>query len=102
MSEVTSSQPSTTSAWIWAIICGLYALSPIDIIPDVIPVIGWADDLLAVVGGGLNLIQATVAQSSATLAGILKMVKWDVIILGIILIGIIALIGGLAYNMFAS
>jgi uncharacterized membrane protein YkvA (DUF1232 family) len=28
----------------------LYILSPIDLVPDVIPVVGWADDL--VVGAG--------------------------------------------------
>lgn len=96
----TSSKPSTTSAWVWAIICGLYAISPIDIIPDVIPVVGWADDALAVVGGGLNLIQATVARSSQTLAGILKFIKWGVIILGGILVAIVALLGVAAYHIF--
>lgn len=97
--ELTQS-PSTTGAWVWAIICGLYAISPIDIIPDVIPVVGWADDALAVVGGGLNLLQATVAKSSETLAGILKVVKWAVLILGGILVAIIALLGVAAYNLF--
>ncbi len=97
--ELTES-PSTTSAWVWAVICALYAISPIDIIPDVIPVVGWADDALAVVGGGLNLLQATVAKSSETLAGILKVVKWGVIILGGILVAIIALLGVAAYNLF--
>ena len=96
----TSSKPSTTSAWVWAIICGLYAISPLDIIPDVIPVVGWADDALAIIGGGLNLIQATVAQNSQTLAGILKFIKWGVIILGGILVAIIALLGVAAYNIF--
>lgn len=96
----TSSKSNTTSAWIWAIICGLYALSPIDIIPDVIPVVGWADDALAVIGGGLNLIQATVAQSSQTLAGILKFIKWGVLILGGILVAIVALLGVAAYQIF--
>lgn len=97
--ELTQS-PSTTGAWVWAIICALYAISPIDIIPDVIPVVGWADDALAVVGGGLNLLQATVAKSSETLAGILKVVKWGVLILGGILVAIIALLGVAAYNIF--
>lgn len=96
----STSKPSTISAWVWAIICGLYALSPIDLLPDVIPVLGWADDALAVVGGGLNLIQATIAQSSQTLAGILKFVKWGVIILGGLLVAVIALIGVAAYNLF--
>lgn len=96
----STSKPSTTSAWVWAILCALYAISPIDIIPDVIPVVGWADDALAVIGGGLNLIQATVAQSSQTLAGILKFIKWGVVILGGILVAIIALLGVAAYNIF--
>lgn len=95
-----TSQPSTTGAWIWAILCGAYALSPIDLIPDIIPVVGWADDLLAIVGGGLNLIQSTVARSSETLAGILKFIKWIVTILGGLLVAIIALLGVTPYNLF--
>lgn len=98
-SNITS-QPNTTGAWVWAIICGLYAISPIDLIPDIIPVVGWADDILAVVGGSLNLLQATVAQTSQTLAGILKFIKWIVIILGSILVGIIAILGVTAYHIF--
>lgn len=97
--EITK-KPSTTGAWIWAILCGLYAISPVDIIPDVVPVVGWADDLLAVVGGGLNLIQANLAQTNQTLAGILKFVKWTVIILGGILVAIVAILGVAAYNIF--
>lgn len=98
--ELTTSKSSTTGAWIWAILCGLYAISPIDIIPDVIPVVGWADDALAIVGGGLNLIQASVAQTNQTLAGIIKFVKWITIILGGILVAIVALLGVAAYNLF--
>ncbi|MDE6400034.1 MAG: DUF1232 domain-containing protein [Muribaculaceae bacterium] len=94
--EVTS----TKGAWVWAILCGLYALSPIDIIPDVIPVVGWFDDALAIVGGGLNLIQANLAQTNQTLAGIIKFVKWITIILGGILVTIVALLGVAAYNIF--
>ena len=30
----------------------LYIISPVDVIPDVIPVIGWADDLAVGVGAG--------------------------------------------------
>lgn len=95
-----STRSGTTGAWIWAILCGLYAISPIDIIPDVIPVVGWADDILAVVAGGLNLIQANLAQTNQTLAGILKFVKWVVIILGGLLVAVVALLGVAAYNIF--
>ena len=30
----------------------LYIISPVDVIPDVIPVVGWADDALVAVGAG--------------------------------------------------
>lgn len=90
----------TKGAWIWAIICILYALSPIDMIPDVIPVVGWADDLLAVVGGGLNLIQVSLRQTNETLARIIKFFKWTVIILGGILVALLALFGVALYNLF--
>lgn len=95
-----ATKSSTTGAWIWAILCGLYAISPIDIIPDVIPVVGWFDDALAIVGGGLNLIQANLEQTNQTLAGIIKFVKWITIILGGILVAIVALLGVAAYSLF--
>ena len=36
----------------WALACGLVLMipSPVDVIPDVVPVIGWADDLGYIVG----------------------------------------------------
>ena len=33
--------------WILIIILGLYIISPLDLIPDFIPVIGWIDDAAA-------------------------------------------------------
>jgi uncharacterized membrane protein YkvA (DUF1232 family) len=47
---------SHVGAWIGAAVAVLYALSPVDILPDVVPFAGWADDLLITVTGGLNLI----------------------------------------------
>lgn len=62
--------------------------------------VGWADDLLAVVGGGLNFIQANLAQTNRALAGIIKFVKWITIILGDLLLAVVALLGVTAYNLF--
>ncbi len=31
--------------WIMAALCAILVISPIDIIPDVIPVLGWGDDI---------------------------------------------------------
>ena len=36
----------------------LYILSPIDLIPDFIPVVGWADDLAVGVGAGAAALAA--------------------------------------------
>ncbi|WP_442856537.1 YkvA family protein [Alistipes sp. An66] len=35
----------------------LYSLSPIDIAPDVLPIAGWADDILVLGTSALNLLQ---------------------------------------------
>jgi uncharacterized membrane protein YkvA (DUF1232 family) len=43
---------STLKAVVIGIIAVLYGASPIDIIPDVLGPIGWADDALALLGAG--------------------------------------------------
>lgn len=91
---------STKSAWIWAILCALYAISPVDIIPDVIPLVGWADDIVAVLGGGLNLLQASLGQTNQSLANIVKYFKIAVILLGGLLVAIVAILGVAIYNLF--
>jgi uncharacterized membrane protein YkvA (DUF1232 family) len=37
----------------------LYILSPIDLIPDVIPVVGWVDDAAVAVGSGAIALGAS-------------------------------------------
>ena len=71
-----------------------------DILPDVVPVAGWVDDLVIAGSGVLNFIQAKVGETSETLASILGIFKWILIVLGVIAILLIALIGGLIYKMF--
>jgi uncharacterized membrane protein YkvA (DUF1232 family) len=36
----------------------LYIISPVDVIPDVIPVVGWADDVLVGVGAGAMCLKS--------------------------------------------
>ncbi|MCQ2323732.1 MAG: DUF1232 domain-containing protein [Paludibacteraceae bacterium] len=88
-------------SWIWLIIGILYAVSPVDILPDVVPFAGWVDDLIITGTGVLNFIQAEVGKSSQTLSSILGMFKWIVLILGVIAILLVALIGGLIFKMFS-
>lgn len=92
---------SHVGAWIGAAVAILYALSPVDILPDVVPFAGWADDLLITVTGGLNLLQSYAKEGNETLAGILGAIKWVVIILGVIAIAIIALLIFVVYKIVA-
>lgn len=92
---------SHVGAWIGAVIALLYAVSPVDILPDVVPVAGWADDALITITGGLNLLQSYAKEGNETLAGILGAIKWIIIILGVIAIAIIALLIFVVYKIVA-
>lgn len=86
-----------------AIIAGLgalYGVSPIDIVPDVIPIVGWIDDLVITGGSLLHLGQAFAKDTSKSFATIIGMIKWTLWILGGILIAIIGLLGVTIYNLF--
>ena len=87
MSEyLEEKKESHVGAWIWAVIGIIYALSPVDILPDVIPVAGWVDDILITVKGGLNLIQSYLKESNEHLAKIVKGIKW--VIIALVVVGI--------------
>jgi len=89
---------SHTGAWIGAVLAAIYLFSPIDFVPDVVPIAGWLDDALIAVTGGLNLIQSYLQENNALLAGIVKFLKWGLLLLGILIIGILALTGALIYS----
>ncbi len=94
-------EESHVGAWIWAVLGVIYAISPVDLLPDVIPVAGWVDDILITVTGGLNLIQSYLKESNEHLAKIVKGIKWVLIVLGILIIAIIALVVVGIVNLFA-
>ena len=83
-----------------AILAVVYGISPIDIIPDVIPVAGWIDDIVITGGSLLHLGQAFAKDTSKSLATIIGIVKWVLWILGGILIALIGLLGVAIYNLF--
>ena len=67
--------PSTTGAWVLMVLCLLYGVSPVDIIPD-IPVVGQIDDLIILASGGLNLVQRYMERADSSLTTVVKVVKW--------------------------
>lgn len=97
----TNNKNKTAWASALAILSAVYAVSPVDIVPDV-PVIGWIDDFFVVTAAGLNLLEKTTNESHQTLKKILKILKWAVIILGIMAILLILLLGTLLYEVFSQ
>lgn len=96
--EITEKSNKITPIII-AILGVIYGVSPIDAIPDVIPVAGWTDDLVITGGALLNLAQAFVKDTNKSLAQIIGMFKWAVWILGGILIAVLAILGISIYNL---
>ena len=91
--------PSTTGAWVLMVLCLLYGVSPVDIIPD-IPVVDQIDDLIILATGGLNLAQSYMERTESSLASVVKVVKWIVIALGAIVILLLALFAVAIVNLF--
>lgn len=75
-----------------------YTISPIDLSPDFIPVLGWIDDAGLLLAAALNLFQTWSANQDAMLVKIAKYLKW--IILALFLLIAIAL-GGLIAGIVA-
>ncbi len=44
-------------AFVWLGLALVYDISPLDIIPDWIPVIGWSDDVLVTLAAAFNLFR---------------------------------------------
>lgn len=87
-----------------AIVAGLgvfYGISPIDIVPDIIPVVGWIDDLVITGGSLLHLGQAFAKDTSEALAKMIGLFKWVLWILGGILVAILGLLGVGIYSLFS-
>ncbi|MCX8533831.1 YkvA family protein [Chryseobacterium luquanense] len=78
----------------------LYGISPVDAIPDVIPIAGWVDDLGVTGGAILHVIQAFTNDTNTSLAKIIGILKWMLWILGGILILVLGLLGITIYNLF--
>ncbi len=87
---------STKFPVILFILAIIYDILPIDLIPD-IPVIGWIDDLVITLTAGINLIEKAALNQYTTLQKIVRIIKWSIFIVGVIVIILLALS---AYGVF--
>ena len=80
----------------FAIFSVLYTISPIDLAPDAIPVVGWLDDVGFLITATMNLVQQFSKDQNSAMVKILKYVKWlmviAVVIAALLLGGLIAAI----------
>jgi len=85
-----------------------YALSPIDLIPDFIPVIGYLDDLLIVPLGILAVVKLippdvmAESRAAAALAAEQPVSRTAAVVVALIWAASLALTGWLAYRYFAG
>lgn len=90
-----------TKALLLTLLGAIYAISPLDIIPDV-PVIGWIDDFFVLSAAILNLLEHLTGREHYTLRKGLKYAKWILIIIGVLVVLLLVLIGALVVNWLSD
>ena len=85
--------------WIPLILALIYTVSPVDLVPDVIPIVGWFEDALLLIVGGLNGIQNGVLEANSSLRGIVKFLKCGLLIVGGIGVIIVVLLAVLVFKI---
>ena len=104
MSEYTKNKPAKSGIkpWIPFILAVIYTVSPVDLVPDALPIAGWLEDALFLIVGCLNGIQNGVLDDNNSLKKIIKFLKWGLLIIGIIGILIIVLLSVLVFKIAAN
>ena len=104
MSEYNENQPASQGIkpWISLILALIYTVSPIDLVPDFIPIVGWFEDALLVIVGGLNGIQNGVLEANSSLRTLIKYLKWGLLIIGGIAILIVVLLVVLVFKVVSK
>ncbi|MEI0531318.1 DUF1232 domain-containing protein [Brachyspira pilosicoli] len=100
MTEYTNKPAkSGIKPWIPLILAVIYTVSPVDLVPDTLPIAGWLEDILFLIVGGLNGIENGVLDDSSSVKKIIKFLKWGLLIIGIIGILIIILLVVLVFKV---
>lgn len=65
---------------IFMVVSVIYAISPIDLAPDAIPVVGWLDDVGLLMTTTMNAVQQFAKNQESFMVKILKYLKWFMVI----------------------
>lgn len=98
MTEVKVKKKTPISAYILAILGVIYAIAPLDIVPD-IPFLGWLDDFFILAATFLNLFEKQTGQSNTALSSVFKVTKWVAIGIGVIVVLLLLVFGALIANL---
>ena len=95
--ELNGASPMQKGLAVFFVIMSLlYTASPIDLVPDAIPVVGWLDDVGFLVTATMNAVQQFTKDQNYAMVKILKYTKWlmviAVVIAALLLGGLIAAI----------
>ena len=95
--ELNGASPMQKGLAVFFVIMSLlYTASPIDLVPDAIPVVGWLDDVGFLVTATMNAVQQFTKDQNSAMVKILKYAKWllivAVVIAALLLGGLIAAI----------
>lgn len=82
----------------FSIVAVLYTVSPIDISPDAIPVVGWLDDVGVLLTAGVNAVQQFSRDQNSFFVKLLKYVKWFMVLA---IVAVALLFGGLIAAIIA-
>ena len=89
-------------SWIPFILALIYTVSPVDFIPDVIPVAGWGEDAMFLIVSALHGIQNTVFDKNTSIYKIVKCIKLASFILTIVFIIILVLLIVLVFKVSSN
>ncbi|MEI0557777.1 YkvA family protein [Brachyspira intermedia] len=89
-------------SWVPFILALIYTISPVDFVPDVIPVAGWGEDVMFLIVSALHGIQNTVLDKNTSIYKIVKYIKWAAFIFSIILILILILLIVLVFKVSSN
>ena len=102
MNQLPEKKKNMTGAWAGLILAALYLISPLDIVPDVVPVAGWLDDIMIAGIGVLNFFQQQTKTANNTLSGMFKLLKWLLIVVTVIAVLLILLFGAMIFSLFTK
>lgn len=87
-----SAAPRNIVSWALLAAALLYGASPVDLLPDAIPLVGWLDDAGLVLAAALNVFQKNSADQHAFMVVFAKYAKWLVMLTTVF---VVAFLGGL-------